>query len=114
MTPADAAGIRADRRVRVGGEGWPRFEPGEEVVLFLEAEDETGRNRPIGLGQGKFSISTDEQGQALAVNADGNKHLFRKLSGKARERLGATLEQWRDRDGIDPDVLLDMVIALGN
>jgi hypothetical protein len=36
--------------------GMPTFVPGEEVILFLSAENQLGSAWPIGLGQGKFRI----------------------------------------------------------
>lgn len=41
-------------RVRIPG--MPAFVPGEEMVLFLTAENQLGHAWPVGLGQGKFRI----------------------------------------------------------
>ena len=49
--------------------GMPSFEPGEEVVLFLSAEDEAGYPWVVGLSQGKFSVVLDPlSGKKVVVN----------------------------------------------
>ena len=92
--------------------GVPRFEEGEEVILFLYRDSRRGLTSPVGLGHGKFVVVQDRKGQRLALNATGNESLFRNLSPGARNKLGDSSKQPAHR-GIDPDALLDMVQRLG-
>ena len=93
-------------------DGVPRFQVGEEVVLFLYGDSSAGLTSPVGLGQGKFSVLTDKRGQKLAVNAVGNENLFERLSDRARGRLGRRAAAWEGRRPIPPDELLDIVRML--
>ena len=43
--------------------GMPAFERGQEVVLFLSANDKAGYPWVVGLQQGKYTISSDAQGK---------------------------------------------------
>jgi len=63
-----AGGVRDGVRQLVTG--MPTFEPGEEVVVFLSAPDARGRSWPIGLGQGKFHVRRDANGDAFVVPGD--------------------------------------------
>lgn len=54
-----AGGVLGDLEYRVLGA--PRFEPGEEVVLFLQARDEAAS--VIGMTQGKLRVVTDDAGE---------------------------------------------------
>lgn len=54
----------------------PRYEAGEEAVVFLSAESRLGLTAPVGLYQGKFQIETDSSGQKSVVNGIGNRGLF--------------------------------------
>jgi len=94
--------------------GQPRFEPGEEVILFLYGESELGLSAPVGLGQGKFTVFVDKHGRKLALNEFGNKTLFHKLSDNARNRLMRTgLESnVEDSESISPQDLLRFVESL--
>jgi hypothetical protein len=91
----------------------PGFVPGEEVILFLYGESRLGLTSPVGLGQGKFTVLTNKEGREIAVNGLGTAPLFRRLSPEALTRLGDRVDTWKDRDGIPPAVLLDMVRSLG-
>ena len=90
----------------------PRFAPGERVVLFLYPDSSLGLTSPVALGQGKFSVLHDKEGQELAVNALGNRDLLRGLSTEAKEGVGASLEPWEEKRGIPPQTLLDEVEGL--
>jgi len=85
----------------------PRFAPGERVVLFLYPDSSLGLTSPVALGQGKFSVLHDKEGQELAVNALGNRDLLRGLSTAARESVGASLAPWDEKRGVPPQTLLD-------
>lgn len=91
--------------------GVPRFEKGEEVILFLYGDSRRGLTSPVGLGHGKFVVLQDKKGQRLALNATGNETLFRNLSPAARRKLGDASNQ-PAHGGIDPAALLDMVQRL--
>ena len=54
--------------------GMPRFEPGEETVLFLTADNAAGHAWPVGLGQGKFDVRREGQ-------SDGRPRVYRQLTG---------------------------------
>jgi hypothetical protein len=94
--------------------GQPRFEPGEEVILFLYGESSSGFTAPVGLGQGKFTVVEDKQGRRLALNEFGNKALFRKLSEDARQRLTPTdvESSVEDSRALSPEELLRFVESL--
>jgi hypothetical protein len=49
---------------------------GEELLLFLNAENQYGLTSPAGLNQGRFVIKRDASGKAYAVNGHGNQDLF--------------------------------------
>jgi len=54
--------------------GMPTFKKGEEVVVFLTQKDAAGYPWVMGLQQGKFTISQDENGQKNVRNElDGTK-----------------------------------------
>jgi hypothetical protein len=95
----------------LGMAGVPRFEKGEEVILFLYRDSRRGLTSPVGFGHGKFVVSRDEKGQKLALNSTANESLFRNLSPGARKKLNAPANQ-PPHGGIDPDALLDMVQQL--
>ena len=92
--------------------GHSRFEAGEEVVLFLYGDSSLGLTSPVGLGQGKFTVVEDKQGRKIAFNSTGNKTLFGGLTSRASERLGAAVEQWKRKQGVEPEALLDMAATL--
>lgn len=62
--------------------GVPKFEVGEEVLLFLTA-GKSGRWRPLGLSQGKFRIVTDRQGIRQALHASSGLHFSRASAGES-------------------------------
>ena len=100
-----AAGERS-----VGILGLPRFQPGEEVILFLYGESASGLTSPVGLGQGKFTVHTDKEGRRWAVNEYGNRNLFRETSEETGERRGPATK--RAPGGIPADALLESVRTL--
>ncbi|HET6373570.1 MAG TPA: hypothetical protein VFG76_09700 [Candidatus Polarisedimenticolia bacterium] len=93
-------------------EGLPRFQAGEEVVLFLHGDSARGLTSPVGFSQGKFAVVHDKQGRPVAINGMRNEHLFRGISPRAEGPLGAHAARQKDERGIPPDVLLDMAEAL--
>ena len=60
--------------------GIPRFDVGEEVVVFLYPLSYIGMTSAVGRDQGKFWIrGTDSLGTRVVVNNRGNKGLFHRL-----------------------------------
>jgi hypothetical protein len=95
-----------------GVPGLPRFETGEDVILFLYDDSRLGLTSPVGMLQGKFRVHTDKNGEKLATNGTGNRGLFQNLSIEAQERLGPAVERWKTHDSIEPAALLEMVEEL--
>ena len=89
---------------RSGIAGMPRFEPGEEVVLFLYGESRLGLSSPVGLGQGKFVVGADKQGRRLALRELGGEMLF--------DGVAPGLRATEREEALDPDALLDLVEGL--
>ncbi len=87
MLKGQAAETLTVRFVHDGTVGVPRLARGEEVVLFLYGTSALGLTSPVGLGQGKFSVTENKLGRAVAVNEFGNDRLFDGLSATARTRL---------------------------
>lgn len=56
------------------------YRKGQELLLLLHAANQNGLSSPVGLGQGRFRIVRDNQGNATALNAYTNAGLFRGMS----------------------------------
>lgn len=95
-----------------GGQGAPRFQKGEEVVLFLYGDSELGLTSPVGFGQGKFSIVRDKTGRRLAINGLGNRNLLRGLSPRAEGRAGPSAKAWNGKPALPEDLVLDLAASL--
>lgn len=93
-------------------EGIPRFDEGEEVVLFLYADSRHGLTSPVGFGQGAFRVVRDKAGKATAVNQFGNQGLLDRLSTKAEARLGERAGRYRRTRIVPPGDLLEMAGSL--
>ncbi len=65
--------------------GTPKFKKGEEVVLFLTKKDGAGYPWVMGLQQGKYSVTTDEQGSKHVRNEFDEGLSLVTPGGKARE-----------------------------
>ncbi|HET9742521.1 MAG TPA: hypothetical protein VFQ00_07220 [Terriglobales bacterium] len=63
-----------------------RYAKGEELLLMLGPVSPYGLTSPVGLDQGRFRISRDNKGQAMAVNGRGNLRLFEATEQRARAR----------------------------
>lgn len=73
--PSTSTTVRIPGGVRADGSGLliaglPRLELGEEVLLFLGAE-EAGRCLTVGLAQGRLTLLTDRHGVRRAVRSGG-------------------------------------------
>ncbi len=64
VTFTQLGGVVGDTRVSVAGT--PVFTPGSEVLLFLSG-DPSGYFPTVGMGQGKFDITTDQRSGAKTV-----------------------------------------------
>jgi hypothetical protein len=85
---------------------------GEDVVLFLYGDSGSGLTSPVGFGQGKFRIVKDKSGREIALNATGNRTLFRGLSKGAETRLARDRKSWKGWSDVPPDALLDLAAGL--
>lgn len=65
--------------------GTPNFRKGEEVVLFLTKNDGAGYPWVMGLQQGKYSVTADDQGRKSVRNEIGGDLVFVAPGGKASE-----------------------------
>lgn len=58
----------------------PKYNIGEEIVLFLYPESKLGLTSPVGQGQGKFLVRDDvRSGQRILLNDRSNHALFARL-----------------------------------
>jgi len=64
--------------------GMPTFKKGEEVVVFLTQKDQAGYPWVMGLQQGKYSVSVDENGSKHVRNELDGTTLF-DASGRVQE-----------------------------
>jgi hypothetical protein len=67
-----------DRRTSLG------YRKGQEVLLLLNRENEHGLTSPVGLEQGRFRIDRGADGQAVALNGQGNHGLFDGVADRAK------------------------------
>src|SRR5689334_16439512 len=63
-----------------------KYAKNQELLLTLGPVSPYGLRSPVGLEQGRFRITRDSKGQALAVNGRGNLELFRATEQRASER----------------------------
>lgn len=61
----------------------PEYRKGDEVLLFLNRENEQGLSAPIGLTQGAFYVRSDARGRKVFVNRPGGAHLAASASADA-------------------------------
>lgn len=63
-----------------------RYGKGEDLLLMLGPVSQYGLTSPVGLQQGRFRITHDAGGQAMAVNGNGNLRLFEGTEQRAQAR----------------------------
>jgi hypothetical protein len=68
-------GMKGGARIQGLDRELPRYEVGEEAIVFLSAPGKSGLTAPVGLAQGKFSVVA-ENGAKGVVNGKGNRGLF--------------------------------------
>jgi hypothetical protein len=69
-----------------------RYGKGEDLLLMLGPVSQYGLTSPVGLQQGRFRITRDSMGQAMAANGNGNLRLFEATEQQAQAR-GMKLSQ---------------------
>src|SRR5512143_3307016 len=72
-----------DVRARYGSGGYRK---GDEMLLFLRPPSRLGLTSPAGLEQGRFEISRQANGKAVAINGHQNMGLFEGLAESARAK----------------------------
>jgi hypothetical protein len=90
----------------------PKYNIGEEIVLFLYPESKLGLTSPVGQGQGKFVVRDDvRSGQRVLLNEHLNHALFARLdAAKVTAKLAlnstekAAIAQPEGRTGAGLDV----------
>jgi len=78
--------------------GMPSFKNGEEVVVFLSANDAAGYPLVMGLQQGKYSVYTDK---------DGLKHVRNDVDGLTRISPDGSMSEARVSDKMPLNAFLD-------
>ncbi len=61
-----------------------QYRKGQELLLLLGPVSQYGLTSPVGLEQGRFRITHDSTGHAVAVNGRGNLALFNSTEQRAR------------------------------
>lgn len=87
----------------------------QELLLMLGPVSPYGLRSPVGLEQGRFHITRDSKGQAVAVNGRGNLELFRATEQRAGERgikLSTRVTALARRTGAGPIPLADLKDAI--
>lgn len=96
----------------------PRYQLGEEAVVFLSAPGSSGLTTPVGLEQGKFAV-VETDGAKTVVNGAGNRGLFigadKSLKMKAMAVTSTDRALIRTNGGALPyDTLVSFVKKLAN
>ena len=71
-----------------GPSGLPRFQKGQEVLLFLHEESSLGLTSPVGLSQGVFGYGKTPEGDLGVVNALKNRNLSHGLGAVEMQQMG--------------------------
>lgn len=71
----DDIGMRGGAKIEGLDRDLPRYEAGEEAIVFLSAPGDSGLTAPVGLSQGKFSVVLDGASKSV-VNGAGNRGLM--------------------------------------
>jgi hypothetical protein len=64
--------------------GAAEYQKGQELLLMLGPVSQYGLTSPVGLEQGRFRITHDGNGRAMAVNGRGNAGLFQASEQRAQ------------------------------
>ena len=87
--------------------GMPKFTKGEEVVVFLSKKDVNGYPWVMGLQQGKYSVSTDDNGIKHVRNELEDLGLVNSDGSLSTGKAGAPMPLQAFLDGIRTDLNLD-------
>ncbi len=88
---------------------------GQEMILLMNAPSRYGLTSPVGMEQGRFSVTRDAAGKAVAVNGRGNAQLMRGVSdklartGSALSPAASSLVQKHQRGPIAADDLVRLI-----
>jgi hypothetical protein len=63
-----------------------KYKKGQELLLLMNSPSRHGLSSPAGLDQGRFRVSRDRKGNAVAVNGRGNSRLLEGLQAKVQEK----------------------------
>lgn len=88
------------------------YRKGDEVLLLLNPVSRYGLTSPVGMEQGRFRISYNSAGQALATNGRNNVGLFQGTATQARRRsliLSARSNATLKAPGTGPVPLADLL-----
>lgn len=105
--------FRQSAPAAVGGiSGIPQYQKGEEVLLFLHGESDSGLTSPVGLAQGIFRVEKTRERELSVVNSLDNRNLAYRLTRDQVRESGLTteeLEKIQKGDPIPLDVLTSVV-----
>ena len=87
--------------------GMPKFTKGEEVVVFLSKKDAGGYPWVMGLQQGKYSVSTDDNGIKHVRNELEDLGLMNSDGSLSSGKPGAPMPLQAFLDGIRTDLNVD-------
>jgi hypothetical protein len=88
---------------------------GQEFILLMNAPSRYGLTSPVGMEQGRFRVTHDAAGKAVATNGRGNVQLMRGVSdklartGTAVSPAAASLVQKHQRGPIAADELVRLI-----
>jgi hypothetical protein len=101
-----------DLRAQLGA---TKYRKGQEMLLLLGPVSEFGLTSPVGLEQGRFLVSRDAKGNAVALNGRGNLGLFNSVEKRAQAnglKLTARTTALIQRPAPGPIPLADLQDAL--
>lgn len=87
--------------------GMPKFTKGEEVVVFLSKKDAGGYPWVMGLQQGKYSVSTDDNGIKHVRNELEDLGLMNSDGSMSQGKAGEPMPLQAFLDGIRTDLNVD-------
>lgn len=92
-----------------------QYAKNQDLLLLLGPESKYGLRSPVGLDQGRFRITYDNQGLLVAVNGRGNLHLFEATEERAQTggiKLSARATALVRKNAAGPVPLADLEEAI--